>query len=59
MSDHDNPILFNYVHHTFARACEQDRIAQSADEQYCCFNTGLSDAHSGAAVLGVQAECHT
>ncbi|GIW91508.1 MAG: hypothetical protein KatS3mg109_1940 [Pirellulaceae bacterium] len=40
-SDHEFPILFNYVRYTYRRIAEENKIALSEDGQYCCFNTGL------------------
>lgn len=40
-SDHPRPILYNYLHYTFERIQQQDKIAYSADKSKACFNTGL------------------
>jgi hypothetical protein len=35
------PILYNYLHYTFARLEEEEKIAITDDSQVACFNTGL------------------
>ena len=40
-SDHPHPILYNYIHYTFARVQEEGKIANSDDNRNVCFNTGL------------------
>lgn len=35
------PILYSYLHYTFARLKEQDKVATSDDGRFACFNTGL------------------
>lgn len=40
-SDRDRPILFNYVHYTFKRIQEEDKVEYSEDGKHACFNTGL------------------
>ncbi|MEA3642699.1 MAG: DUF3825 domain-containing protein [Lamprobacter sp.] len=41
VSNHPNPVLFNYVRFTYKRIAEENKIALSEDGQYACFNTGL------------------
>ena len=36
-----NPILSNYVNHTYKRLVEENKIVLSPDGQKLCFNTGL------------------
>ena len=36
-----NPILTNYISHTYTRLVEENKIAISGDGQRLCFNTGL------------------
>jgi hypothetical protein len=40
-SEHEFPILYNYLRYSYRRLAEEDRIALSTDEQFACFNTGL------------------
>ena len=40
-SDHNHPILFNYVRYTYRRIAEENKIALSDDGQFACFNTAL------------------
>ena len=40
-TDRPNPILTNYVSHTYKRLVEENKIAISGDGQKLCFNTGL------------------
>ena len=47
-SDHPNPVLYFYFHYTFERVQEQNKIACSADGNFCCFNTGLVTSHQEA-----------
>jgi hypothetical protein len=42
------PVLYNYLHYTFARVEEQSRIVFSDDGQVACFNTGLVSANQEA-----------
>ncbi len=44
-SDHDLPVLYNYVHYTFERLEYEDKIVISSDADYACFNTGLATVH--------------
>lgn len=37
----NNPILKNYIKYTYQRIAEEKKIAVTADEEYCCWNTGL------------------
>jgi hypothetical protein len=43
--DHDLPILFNYLHHTFERLEDEGKIVVSRDGEHACFNTGLVTEH--------------
>ena len=40
-SDYPKPILFNYIHYTFMRIEQEQKIAVTPDEKFACFNTGL------------------
>lgn len=40
-SPHAKPILRNYVFHTYKRISEEKKVSISADETFCCWNTGL------------------
>ena len=41
-SEHERPILYNYIHYTYKRLKdEEDKIVVSDDEQRAIFNTGL------------------
>lgn len=40
-SDHEFPILYNYLHHTFARLEEETKVAVSSDGEHACWNSGL------------------
>jgi hypothetical protein len=44
-SPHPYPILFNYLHHTFDRLSEEDKIAVSRDGEHACWNSGLVTIH--------------
>jgi Domain of unknown function (DUF3825) len=46
--DRPNPILYYYFHYTFERIKEQNKIAYTADNSFCCFNTGLVTTHQEA-----------
>ncbi len=35
----ESPILVNYVHHTFEKVFQENKIEKSGD--FACFNTGL------------------
>lgn len=35
------PVLFNYIHYTFNRLEEEDKVAVSDDKNYASFNSGL------------------
>jgi len=36
-----HPVLRNYVMYTYRRIAEEKKIAITADEEFCCWNTGL------------------
>jgi hypothetical protein len=38
---HPFPVLRNYVTYTYRRIAEEKKISVTADEEYCCWNTGL------------------
>jgi len=40
-SSHTYPILRNYVSYTYRRVAEEKKINVTADEENCCWNTGL------------------
>lgn len=40
-NDKQLPILFNYVHYTYKRLVEENKISVSSDSNYSCFDTGL------------------
>lgn len=40
-SQHDHPVLRNYVTYTYRRVAEEKKIAVTTDEEYCCWNCGL------------------
>lgn len=40
-STQTNPILKNYIRYTYQRIAEEKKIAVTADEEFCCWNTGL------------------
>jgi hypothetical protein len=40
-SDQDRPILHNYIHYTFKRIDEEEKVEYSEDNEHSCFNTGL------------------
>jgi hypothetical protein len=44
-NEHPLPILFNYLHHTFDRLQEEDKIAVKGNEEHSCWNTGLVTIH--------------
>src|SRR5437899_515384 len=44
-SDHEFPILYNYLHYTFERVEEEGKIATSRDQQHACWNSGLVTVH--------------
>ena len=43
-AQHPNPILRNYITYTYRRVTEEKKISITADEEYCCWNTGLITA---------------
>ena len=44
-NDHEKPILYNYLHYTYSRLKEENKIAESDDKQHATFNTGLVTPH--------------
>jgi len=40
-SDHNKPILYNYVHYTFSRIEDEAKIVYNTTNDKACFNTGL------------------
>ena len=44
-SEHPYPVLYNYIHSTYRRVAEENKIALSEDGQFSCFNTGLVTAN--------------
>jgi Domain of unknown function (DUF3825) len=44
-TDHELPILYNYLHYTFERLEYEDKVGISMDEEFACFNTGLATVH--------------
>ncbi|MCL5734242.1 MAG: DUF3825 domain-containing protein [Actinobacteria bacterium] len=44
-SEYPRPILFNYLHYSFARLEEQRKIVFSQDGEHACANTGLVTVH--------------
>lgn len=40
-NDYDSPILYSYLHYTYVRLKEEDKIFESDDHQHAIFNTGL------------------
>ena len=40
-TQHPMPILYNYLHYTYRRLAEENKIAVSDDGKYIAFNTGL------------------
>jgi hypothetical protein len=47
-TQHNKPILFNYLQHTYKRLAEEEKIVVSDDGQYITFNTGLVTANQEA-----------
>lgn len=41
LSNHNHPILGNYIKYTYHRIAEEKKIAVTVDEELCCWNTGL------------------
>ena len=41
ISDHELPVLYNYIQETYKRLSEEGKIEISTDGQFACFNTGL------------------
>lgn len=39
-----HPILRNYIKYTYQRIAEEKKISVTADEEFCCWNTGLITA---------------
>ncbi len=39
------PVLYNYIHYTFARLEEEKKVAVTQDDKRACFNTGLVTVH--------------
>ena len=44
-SEHQYPILYNYIRYTYPRLAEENKISLSEDAQHSCFNTGLVTPH--------------
>lgn len=42
--NHSHPILRNYIKYTYQRIAEEKKISVTADEEFCCWNTGLITA---------------
>lgn len=42
---HPHPVLRNYVTYTYRRIAEEKKTTVTADEEYCCWNTGLITAN--------------
>jgi hypothetical protein len=40
-SPQPHPILRNYIKYTYHRIAEEKKISVTADEEFCCWNTGL------------------
>jgi hypothetical protein len=40
-SNYQHPILRNYIKYTYQRVAEEKKISVTADEEFCCWNTGL------------------
>lgn len=40
-SEHEKPILYNYIRYTYRRVAEERKVTVSEDGQFACFNTGL------------------
>ena len=40
-SEHEKPILYNYIRYTYRKVAEERKITVSEDAQFACFNTGL------------------
>jgi len=40
-TEYENPILYNYIQHTYARLAEEQKLVVSIDSQRACFNSGL------------------
>lgn len=39
--NYSHPILRNYIKYTYQRIAEEKKISVTADEEFCCWNTGL------------------
>jgi hypothetical protein len=44
-SEHNKPILFNYLRYTYSRLATEEKVQVSDDGQYIAFNTGLVTEH--------------
>lgn len=40
-----NPVLYYYFHYTFERVRKQEKVSETEDGHFCCFNTGLVTRH--------------
>lgn len=40
-TEHEYPVLYNYVRYTYRRLAEENKLALSENGQFCCFNLGL------------------
>jgi hypothetical protein len=40
-TSHTHPVLRNYINYTYQRIAEEKKISVTADEEYCCWDTGL------------------
>lgn len=44
-SDHEFPVLYNYIMRTFEKVHSEEKIFLSEDKEFACFNTGLATAN--------------
>jgi len=44
-TEHERPVLFNYIKYTYKRLAEEKKISLSEDGRFACFNTGLITDH--------------
>jgi hypothetical protein len=44
-SEHQYPVLYSYLHRTYSRVAEENKIGISENGQFSCFNTGLVTAN--------------
>ena len=59
-SHHPHPVLRSYLTYTYRRIAEEKKISITADEEFCCWNTGLiTGAQEPIYILFSRNKLHT